>query len=663
MSTVWEPSEGAWDTTAIGAFASRWRPEAVGDYQSLWEWSVSDPKDFWRSVWEHFGIISDSAPTTVCSDDPMPTTTWFPGTAINYVEHILRDNGRDGDDVAIFARSQSRPDVSLTLDELREQVRLAANGLRQLGVTTGDRVAAYLPNVHEAIVGFLATASIGAVWSSCAPEFGVQAVLDRWSQIEPKVLLTIDGYRYGDKDIRLDDAVAEIRHGLPSLEVTVSLPYLDPNFDPNVGSNGDEALGIPDTVLWSDLLAPTDAEMGFERVPFGHPLYVLYSSGTTGLPKAIVHGHGGVLLEHSKQLSLQMDLGPGDRFFWFSTTGWMMWNFLISGLLVGSSIVLFDGNPGHPDLDTLWQLAEDAEVTFFGASAPFIVACRNAGLEPKSTHDLHRLVGLGSTGAPLPAVGFEWAAASVANVPLASISGGTDVCSAFLGGAPVLPVVAGTIACRQLGWNIAAFSPDGTPVIGSEGELVITTPAPSMPIGFWGDDDGTKYHGSYFDTYEGVWRHGDWITIAEDGTCVVSGRSDATLNRGGVRLGTADFYSVVEADVAVADSLVVHLEDDDGGLGQLLLFVTVAGGATIDDDCRRRLRDGLRSALSPRHAPDEIIEMPVVPRTLSGKKLEVPVKKILRGTPADEAASKGSLADANSLDPYIEFAATRESVS
>lgn len=646
-TVVWEPNNDAWETSAIGTFASRWQPDAVGDYNKLWQWSVTEIDQFWLAVWNHFNVASDTPPTATRSTDAMPGTKWFEGTTINYSEHMLRDNGLEGNEVAIIGRSQTRPDATLTLNELREQVRLAAAGLRRLGVTSGDRVAAYLPNVHETIVGFLATTSLGAVWSSCAPEFGTQAVLDRWTQIQPKVLLTIDGYRYGNKDLDLSEATTAIRAGLPSLEATVVLPYLD------------DGAAVPDSIPWGELLSPTDDELTFARVPFDHPLYVLYSSGTTGLPKAIVHGHGGVLLEHSKQLSLQMNLGSGDRFFWFSTTGWMMWNFLISGLLVGSSIVLFDGNPGYPDLNTLWRLADETKSTFFGASAPFIMACRDAGLDPKNDHDLHRLVGLGSTGAPLPSAGFEWAADHVAEIALSSISGGTDVCSAFIGGAPVLPVVAGVITCRQLGWDIAAFSPSGEPLVGSEGELVITSPAPSMPIHFWGDDDGSKYHNSYFDTYDGVWRHGDWITIAEDGSCVVSGRSDATLNRGGVRLGTADFYSVVEGDAAVSDSLVVHLEDSDGGLGTLLLFVTAAPGAAIDDHCRRRLSSALRSALSPRHTPDEIIEMPVVPKTLSGKKLEIPVKKILRGLPVEKAASKGALADPSALDAYIRYAASR----
>jgi acetoacetyl-CoA synthetase len=633
----------------MGSFARRWRPEAVGDYQALWDWSVREPGAFWSAVWEHFDIRSDTPATQVRSDAPMPHTTWFDGVAVNYAEHALRSNGRDDRDVAVPARSQSRPDIELTLTELRTAVRDAAAGLRRLGVRRGDRVAAYLPNIPEAVVGFLATASIGAIWSSCAPEFGTQAVLDRWSQIQPSVLLTIDGYRYGDKAVDLSETIAAIRRGLPSLDAAVVLPYLD------------GAEPIPNAIPWDSMTTLTETPLTFERVPFGHPLYVLYSSGTTGLPKAILHGHGGMLLEHSKQLSLHMDLGPHDRFFWFSTTGWMMWNFLVSGLLVGAAIVLFDGNPGHPNLDTLWTFADDAEVTFFGTSAPFIMACRDAGIAPASAHRLHRLTALGSTGAPLPAAGFHWAAEHIGTMPLFSISGGTDVCSAFLGGTPVLPVTAGVIPCRQLGWDISAYSASGEPITGAEGELVITSPAPSMPVGFWGDEDNEKYRRTYFDTFPNVWRHGDWITIADDGSCIVSGRSDATLNRGGVRLGTADFYAVVEADPDVADSLVVHLEDVDGGLGELILFVTPAGEG-IDDACRRRLSTALRGSLSPRHVPDEIRAMPSIPRTLSGKKLEIPVKKILQGLPVEQAASRGALADPTALDPYRELATARSAL-
>jgi len=640
---VWEPPPDAWDTTRLGAFTRRHRPEAVGDYAALWRWSVEDRDGFWQAVWTELDIVAATPPTAVASDDPMPATRWFPGATLNYAEHLLRGNGLADDDVAVISASQSRPTRDRTLAELRDDVRVAAAALRRLGVGPGDRVAAYLPNIDETLVLFLATAALGGIWSSCAPEFGVRAVLDRWTQVEPKVLLTIDGYRYGDRDIPTGEGVAAIRAGLDSLEATVALRYLD-GADP-----------IPDAIDWAEFMQPTDEALAFHPVPFDHPLYILYSSGTTGLPKPIVHGHGGMLLEHGKAFALHMDLGPGDRFFWFSTTGWMMWNYVVSGLLVGSSIVLFDGNPGYPDLNPVWSLMASTGTTFGGVSAPFVMACRDAGLSPGRDHDLSALRAFGSTGAPLPAAGFQWIVDEVGPMPIASISGGTDVCSAFVGAAPVLPVAAGVIPCRHLGWAIDAFDASGAPVRGHEGELVITHPAPSMPVGFWGDD-GSRYRNTYFSTYPGIWRHGDWITIDANGSCIISGRSDATLNRGGVRLGTADFYAIVEADAAIADSLVVHLEDDEGGLGELVLFVALVPDATLDAAVRTRLVTAVRKELSPRHGPDRIVEVPSVPRTLSGKKLEVPVKRILQGASPEVAASTGSLADPAALGPYIAFA-------
>ncbi|TDB84464.1 acetoacetate--CoA ligase, partial [Micromonospora fluostatini] len=483
--------------------------------------------------------------------------------------------------------------------------RRVAAGLRRLGVGPGDRVAAYAPNIPETYVLLLATASLGAVFSSCAPEFGTRSVTDRWRQIEPTVLVAVDGYRYGDKPVDRRAEVAAVRAALPSLAHTVSIAYLDPAGAPPEGAIG-----------WADLAAATDEPLTFTPVPFDHPLYVLYSSGTTGLPKPIVHGHGGILLEHLKMLALHHDLGPGDRFLWFTTTGWMMWNFLVSGPAVGSAIVLFDGNPGHPDLGELWRLAERTGTTYFGTSAPFLLACRKAGLVPREIADLSALRGVGSTGAPLPAEGFTWVYSAVGDrLQLQSLSGGTDVCTGFVGGVPLLPVHAGEIACRALGAKVEARSADGTPVVGELGELVITAPMPSMPVGFWNDADGARYREAYFDVYPGVWRHGDWITINERGGCVITGRSDATLNRGGVRLGTAEFYSVVEGLDEVVDSVVVHLEDDQGGAGELLLFVVLAEGLTLDDDLRRTIGRELRTALSPRHVPDEIHQVRAVPRT------------------------------------------------
>ncbi|MEY2475781.1 MAG: acetoacetyl-CoA synthetase [Actinomycetota bacterium] len=637
---LWEPRPDALERTRIGAFM-QWLAEGKGlrfaDYDELWRWSVNDLDAFWGAVWEHFGLLGQTAGRVVGSR-AMPGTEWFPGTTTNYAENLL---ARAPDGVAVIARSQTRSPFELTGAELREQVARAAAGLRRLGVERGDRVVAYAPNIPETLVAFLATASVGAIFSSCPPEFGTRAVLDRFTQIEPKVLIAVDGYRHKGKEVDRQDAVDEIRAGLPTLEAVVTIPYL--------GASG----------TWTELLEEP-AEPRFEALPFDHPLYILYSSGTTGLPKPIVHGHGGVLVEHTKVLALHHDLGPDDTFFWFSTTGWMMWNYTVSGLAVGTSIVTFDGDPSHPDLHTLWALAAETGITVFGASAPFLLACRKEDLQPARDHDLSRLRQIGSTGAPLPAEGFHWVSDAVGrDVQLVSASGGTDVVTAFVAGVPLLPVVAGEIACRCLGAKVEAFDDAGVSVIGEQGNLVITEPLPSMPVGFWGDTDGSRYRAAYFEEYPGVWCHGDWITITDRGSCVITGRSDATLNRGGVRLGTSDFYSVVEALPEVADSLVVHLEDPEGGAGQLLLFVQPAPGCAVDDALRSRITTELRTALSPRHVPDEIIEVAAVPRTLSGKKLEIPVKRILLGTPATEAAAKGALADTTALEPFEALARTR----
>ncbi|WP_428961817.1 acetoacetate--CoA ligase [Micromonospora fluostatini] len=649
---LWTPPADVRDRSRIGEYL-RFLRERHGlefaDYAELWRWSVTDLDAFWRSVWDHFAVVAHTPPTATLTDPAMPGTRWFPGATLNYAENVLRMPGLADDDPVVVAHGQTRAPETLTAADLREQVRRVAAGLRRLGVGPGDRVAAYAPNIPETYVLLLATASLGAVFSSCAPEFGTRSVTDRWRQIEPTVLVAVDGYRYGDKPVDRRAEVAAVRAALPSLAHTVSIAYLDPAGAPPEGAIG-----------WADLAAATDEPLTFTPVPFDHPLYVLYSSGTTGLPKPIVHGHGGILLEHLKMLALHHDLGPGDRFLWFTTTGWMMWNFLVSGPAVGSAIVLFDGNPGHPDLGELWRLAERTGTTYFGTSAPFLLACRKAGLVPREIADLSALRGVGSTGAPLPAEGFTWVYSAVGDrLQLQSLSGGTDVCTGFVGGVPLLPVHAGEIACRALGAKVEARSADGTPVVGELGELVITAPMPSMPVGFWNDADGARYREAYFDVYPGVWRHGDWITINERGGCVITGRSDATLNRGGVRLGTAEFYSVVEGLDEVVDSVVVHLEDDQGGAGELLLFVVLAEGLTLDDDLRRTIGRELRTALSPRHVPDEIHQVRAVPRTLSAKKLEVPVKRILTGTPVDSAAATGALANPDSLTAFAAFAQRR----
>jgi acetoacetyl-CoA synthetase len=632
---LWTPPADVYETSRMGrylAWLRRERGVRAADYAALWQWSVTDLTGFWRSIWDYFEVVAYAEPTAVLADAAMPGATWFPGATLNYAEHVLRMPGVADDEPIVFAYSQTRSPATLTARQLRDEVRRVRAGLKRLGVAPGDRVAAYAPNIPETYILMLATAGLGATFSSCAPEFGTRSVTDRWQQIEPKVLVAVDGYRYGDKAIDRRAEVAAIRAALPSLEHVVMINYL----------------GTADRDDWAGLGG--DDPLEFAPVPFDHPLYVLYSSGTTGLPKPIVHGHGGILLEHLKMLSLHHDLGPGDRFFWFTTTGWMMWNFLASGPAVGAAIVMFDGNPGHPDLSTLWKLPD---VTYFGTSAPFLMACRKAGL----TVEQGAIRAVGSTGAPLPPEGFAWVYDAVgADLQLQSLSGGTDVCTGFVGGTPLLPVVAGVIPCRCLGARVEAFDSDGKPVIGELGELVITAPMPSMPVGFWNDPDGRRYREAYFDVYPGVWRHGDWITIAEDGSCVITGRSDATLNRGGVRLGTAEFYSVVEGLPEVQDSVVVHLDEN---ADELLLFVVLADGRELDDQLRGRIRAELRAALSPRHVPDEIHQVRAVPRTLSAKKLEVPVKRILTGTPVESAAARGALANPESLTAFERFAASR----
>jgi acetoacetyl-CoA synthetase len=635
---------------------------AFSSYQEAWDWSVRDPSAFWETQWQFHGVRGDRGSSLALADDRMPGARWFPGAVLNYAENALLggegSHSRDGR-IAVLARSEDGVERRLTFDELRRDVARAAAGLRALGVGRGDRVVALLPNVPETLVAFLATASIGATWSSCSPEFGVGSVLDRFRQIEPAVLIAVDRYRYGGKVHDRRAELARVREGLPTLKATVLLSGVDTlgmqttsEKDPSGTRAAGAAGAAAPVVTWDDFLVDA-SEPTFERVPFDHPLWILYSSGTTGLPKPIVHGHGGIVLEHFKVLALHGDLGPDDRFFWFTTTGWMMWNYLISGLLVGCTIVLYDGSPAHPDLGTLWRLAGDAGITYFGASAPYLMACRKAGVEPAELGDLSALRAVGSTGAPLPPEGFGWVYEHVkSDLLLASVSGGTDVCTAFILSCPLLPVHAGEIQCRGLGCAVEALDAQGRPVVGEVGELAITRPMPSMPIYFWNDVGGARYRESYFAESPGTWRHGDWIKITDRGSCVVYGRSDSTLNRGGVRMGTSELYRVVEALPEVADSLVV----DTGALGhedKLWLFVVLRGGAELDPELVARIKATLRRELSPRHVPDEVRAIAEVPRTLNGKKLEVPIKRILLGMAPDRAVSRDTLANPSALEPFI----------
>jgi len=646
---LWSPAPDARERTRIGRYL-RWLDENRGlrfaDYDELWRWSVDDLEGFWTSIRDHFGVIDHGRPGAVLAQEKMPGAEWFPEARLNYAEHALRS---DVEGVVLRAESQTRGPSALTGPPLRDLVARAAEGLRRLGIKPGDRVAGYVPNIPEAVVAFLAAASLGAIWTSCPPDFGPRAVIDRLSQVDPTVLLAVDGYCYGAQAFSRQNELVAIRRELRSLRAVVLIPYLD------------EAAKVEDTVPWRELVA-YPAPLTFAALPFAHPLYILFSSGTTGLPKAIVHGHGGILIEHLKALALHHDLGPEDRFFWYTTTGWMMWNYLVSGLLVGAETVLFDGHPTYPDPLTLWRLVERARITYFGTSASFILAARKAGLRPGRELDLGSLRAVGSTGAPLSADGFRWVYAAVSsNLQLASISGGTDLCTAFVGASALHPVRAGWIACRCLGAKVEAFDAAGRPVCDELGELVITRPMPSMPVAFWNDPDGHRLRDAYFTAYPGVWRHGDWIRIAPDGSCQITGRSDATLNRGGVRLGTSEFYAVVEGFPEVADSLVIHLDDPSGGPGELLLFVVLRRGAELDAGLRARIAMELRAALSPRHVPDDIRAVAAVPRTLSGKKLEVPVKRILTGEAPASVASEGALANPRALDAFVSLAGRRPS--
>ncbi|HET9898266.1 MAG TPA: acetoacetate--CoA ligase [Streptosporangiaceae bacterium] len=636
-----------------------------GGYAGLWQWSVANPAEFWASIWDYFDVLGSRGSGPVLTGEQMPDVGWFSGSMLNYARNALRAADTDPDSTAVIYRSEAGHDGSLSYRELSAQVAVLQAALADLGVTQGDRVAAYLPNSPQALIGLLATASLGAIWTSCSPDFGAPSVVDRFAQVTPKVLITVDGYAYNGKRYDRRPEVAAIAAALPGLSALITVDYAGTGW----GSDG-PALPVP-AHAWETLgaWASKPSRPEFTDVPFNHPLWVLYSSGTTGLPKPIVHGHGGIVLEHLKALCLHQDIGPGDVFFWYTTTGWMMWNYLAGALLAGATAVAYDGSATHPGTDELWRLAAETGVTYFGTGAPYLIACMKAGLRPAAAHDLSCLRGVGSTGSPLPPEAFEWVYAAVAprqsaagaagtaptahrvSFSLGSFSGGTDLCTGFVGPNPLLPVRSGIIAGPCLGAKVEAYNEAGQSVIGEVGELVLTVPMPSMPVGFWGDESGDRYRASYFADFPGAWRHGDWIMFLPDGGCVIYGRSDATLNRGGVRMGTAEFYRVVEELPEVTDSLVI----DTGTLGtagRLVLYLVLAPGISLDDGLTARIRAALRSALSPRHVPDEIHQVPGVPRTLSGKKLEIPVRKILTGTPVSEAADPASLANPEVLACY-----------
>jgi acetoacetyl-CoA synthetase len=616
---------------------------SVDTYAQLWEWSVEHITDFWRSIWDFFEVEAAQPATEVLTSHTMPGHRWFVGAELNYAQQVFRH--ATSDQPAILFQSELQPLVAVSWAELAQQVASVAAALREMGVQRGDRVVGYLPNIPAAVIAFLACASIGAVWSSCSPDFGSPSVIDRFTQIEPKVLFAVDGYKYGGKSFERRSVIAELQQALPTLEQTILIPYLDP---------AATVAELPHTRLWSNLLA-VEAPLTFEPVPFDHPLWVLYSSGTTGLPKPIVQGQGGILLEHLKSLSLHLDLKPGDRFFWFTTTGWMMWNFLMGGLLLGCTILLYDGSPAWPDMNVLWEFAAETQMSFFGTSAGYITACMQNELEPARQFDLPALRGVGSTGSPLSPEGFQWVYNHVrADLLLASISGGTDVCTAFVGGCPLLPVHAGEIQCRCLGVKAEAFDAQGQPVIDEVGELVITAPMPSMPLFFWNDPGNQRYIESYFSLYPGIWRHGDWVKITARGSVVIYGRSDSTINRMGVRMGTSEIYRAVQTVPEVVQSLVIDLQVQ--GKDYMPLFVVLREDAVLDADLKTRIKAAIRQALSPRHIPDEIFTIPDVPRTLSGKILEVPVKKILMGIPVEKAANPDSMSNPQSLQYFVDLA-------
>ncbi|MEM0074960.1 MAG: acetoacetate--CoA ligase [Conexivisphaerales archaeon] len=641
---LWEPSDETIEKSSMKRYMNWLESEhkiEFRDYNELWKWSVTRIEDFWSSVWEYFNIKSSQNYDKVLLSRKMPGAKWFVGSRLNYAENVFKNY--DAEKEAILFRREDGYSRSMLWRQLKDEVEGFAAGLRKAGVREGDRVAAYLPNIPHAVVAFLATASLGAIWSSCSVDFGVPSALDRFSQIEPKVLVTVDGYIYAGKKYDRTEHVARMVQSLPSLKKVIMIPYANTE----VEVKGYEA--------WDSFIKNRE-KLSFTQLEFEHPIWILYSSGTTGLPKAIVHSHGGILLEHLKAVLLHNDISSKDRFFWFTSTGWMMWNYLASGLLGNSTILLYDGSPSYPDMNSLWEFAEKSGITFFGTSAAYINSCMKAAISPKQSFNLDKLRGIGSTGSPLSVEGFEWVYRNVKDdVWLASISGGTDMCTAFVGGCNLLPVYPGEIQCRYLGAKVESYDEKGESRVDSVGELVITEPMPSMPVFFWNDPDGKRYFESYFSFYPGVWRHGDWIKITGKGTCIIYGRSDATIKKMGVRLGSSEIYRAVESLPEVVDSLVVDLE----GLGQISympLFLVLRPGLDLTDSLKEKVRQKIRVEVSPRFLPDDIFVLDDIPKTLNGKKLEIPVKKILLGEKPEDAINLGSVSNPGSLSQVEEIA-------
>ena len=650
ISPLWTPSKEFVEQSNLSAYAS-WLKDMHGldfrDYAALRQWSVEYPGKFWETIADYFRIIWHHPYEFVMSSDPMPHTQWFSGGQLNYAEHIFRSE--TDKHPAILFRSERHPLTTISWAELREKVAALQAYLLSVGVKPGDRIAGYLPSIPEATVCLLAALSIGAIWSSCSPDFGTESVVERFRQIEPAVLIAVDGYSYGGKEFDRMAEVTALSKSFPSLKKTILISYLN---DTPLSGN------IPDQASWAAVMTTSHGDLQFTPVDFAHPVWILYSSGTTGIPKAITHSHGGVLLEHYKYLAFHNDVKPGERFFWFTTTGWMMWNYLNAALLLGATIVLYDGNPGYPDMQVLWQLAEAAPVHHFGTSAPYLIACNKAGISPGKEFNLGALRSLSSTGSPLPPEAFDYVYDHIKkDLWLCSMSGGTDVCTAFVGGCPWLPVYEGEIQCRALGCDMYACDEKGNAVWDEVGEMIIKKAMPSMPVFFWGDPSFERYTSSYFDTYPGVWRHGDWLRITPRETLVISGRSDATLNRQGVRIGTAEIYRAVDTIAEIRDSLIVNIELPGGG-DYMPLFVVMREDFSLTKEITTKIKQVLRQTYSPRHIPDDIIAVDDIPYTISGKKMEMPVKNILSGRTPGKAASTGAVRNPASLEFFKAFSET-----